>query len=68
MISCPQLQVTIGRYQRLFEEHDIEIDLPKVVQQLGETELMETIDRYDGVIAGDDQFSRRCWPRPRVSR
>lgn len=65
LISCPQLQMTIDRYRSLFADHSIEIDLPNVVQQLGESELLEIIDRYDGVIAGDDNFTQRVLEKAR---
>jgi len=59
LITCPQLQQTIDRYRQLFAESGIEIELPPVVQQLGESELLEIIDHFDGVIAGDDEFTAR---------
>ena len=59
LITCPQLQQTIDRYRPLLAEHEIEIEMPPVAQQLSETELLEIIDRFDGVIAGDDPFTAR---------
>lgn len=59
LITCLQLQQTIDRYRDLFAEHGIEIELPYVVQQLSESELLEIIDRFDGVIAGDDEFTAK---------
>lgn len=59
LISCPHLQRTIDKYQHLFLENDIEIDLPDVDQNLSEEDLLKVIDRYDGVIAGDDVFSEK---------
>lgn len=59
LITCRQLQQTIDRYRTIFAENGIEIDLPELVQQLSEAELLEIIDRYDGVIAGDDQFTAK---------
>ncbi len=57
LITCPHLQQTIDRYRDFFAERDIEIELPHLAQQLGESELLKIIDRFDGVIAGDDEFS-----------
>ncbi len=57
LISCRQLQETIEPYRSLFEERGIEIELPAVVQQLTEQELLDIVDRFDGVIAGDDPFT-----------
>lgn len=57
LITCPHLQQTIEQYRGLFAERDIEIELPHVAQQLSESELLDIIDRFDGVIAGDDEFT-----------
>lgn len=57
LISCPHLQRTIDNYRDLFSQNNIEIDLPEVDQNLSEDDLLNIIDRYDGVIAGDDVFS-----------
>ena len=59
LITCPQLQRTINLYRAFFAEHGIEIELPHVVQKLSESQLLEIIDRFDGVIAGDDEFTAR---------
>jgi D-3-phosphoglycerate dehydrogenase len=57
LITCKQLQQTIDSYLSLFSDHDIEIELPHAVQKLDESELLKIIDRFDGVIAGDDEFT-----------
>jgi len=59
LITCPQLQQTIDGYRDVFTERGIEIELPHVEQQLGESNLLDIIDRFDGVIAGDDNFTAR---------
>jgi len=59
LITCTQLQQDIEHYRDLFAQHGIEIELPSLAQQLGESELLEIIDRFDGVIAGDDEFTAR---------
>ena len=59
LVSCPHLQRTIDNYRDLFSQNDIEIDLPEVDQNLSETDLINIIDQYDGVIAGDDVFSEK---------
>lgn len=66
LITCPQLQRTIDHYRDLFAEQGIEIELPHVIQQLSESELLEIIDRYDGVIAGDDEFTARVLEKGRL--
>lgn len=57
LVTCPQMQVAWPGYAQEFAALGIEVDLPPVTQALSEPELVAIIDRYDGVIAGDDQFS-----------
>jgi D-3-phosphoglycerate dehydrogenase len=59
LITSRQLQQKIGRYRELLARHKVEVELPEFEQQLGEAELLEIIDRFDGVIAGDDEFTAR---------
>lgn len=59
LVSCPHLQKTIDNYQNIFRENDIEIDLPPVIQALKESDLIKIIEKYDGVIAGDDEITLR---------
>lgn len=59
LITCPQLQETIDSYRDLFAQRGVEIELPDLVQQLSESELLEIIEGFDGVIAGDDPFTAR---------
>ena len=57
LITCPHLQRTLDRYQELFRQHQIEVEAPPCVQPLGERELIPIVSAFDGVIAGDDEFS-----------
>ncbi len=59
LVSCPLIHDSIDEFADRFAEHDIAYDVPDVDQQLSEDELLSTIDRYDGVIAGDDRFTAR---------
>lgn len=59
LISCPLILDTIDDYADLFATHDIAYDVADVNQKLTESELLEIIDRYDGVLAGDDEFTQR---------
>lgn len=59
LISCPHLQNTIDHYRDLFAKHDVEIELPDVTQQLKESELLNIIDRFDGMIVGDDEVTAK---------
>ena len=57
LITCPFLGQSIDRYRDVFMNHLIDIESPPVTQKLKESELLEVIDRFDGVIAGDDEFT-----------
>lgn len=70
LVSAPYLQGAIERYRSTFVEHGAEVVLPKVVERLSEEELLGLVGDIDGVIAGDDQFTRtvleRALPRLKV--
>ena len=57
LITCPQMQVGVDEYRTVFAEQGMEVDTPTVMQQLSEADLAEIIDRYDGMIAGDDPLT-----------
>ena len=57
LVTCPQLQRTIDQYRDTFSQHDIEVEAPPLVQQMSESDLLQIIDGFDGVIAGDDPFT-----------
>jgi D-3-phosphoglycerate dehydrogenase len=59
LVSCPLITDSIGEFDDLLDEHDVEYDVVEVDQHLSEAELLEIIDQYDGVIAGDDEFTRQ---------
>lgn len=59
LITCPNLINTIEHFRPAFAELGIEIEIPKFVQQLSEGELLGMIERFDGVIAGDDPFTAK---------
>ncbi len=64
LISVPFLQRDIHKFKHLFEENQIKVDLPQIKgQQLSEKELLSTIEKYDGVICGDDPFTSRVLER-----
>ena len=59
LASCLHFQRHAERYRPLFEERGVTMDLPCVDQQLLESELLEIIDHYHGILAGDDEITRR---------
>lgn len=57
LISCPHLQKTFSHYSHLFEINQIIPTLPPVEQQFSEPELLKIIEKFDGAIIGDDEFT-----------
>jgi D-3-phosphoglycerate dehydrogenase len=57
LVTCPQLQGAFDAYRSRFDELDIDVELPEVLQQLSEEEMAAIIDRFDGAIVGDDVLS-----------
>jgi D-3-phosphoglycerate dehydrogenase / 2-oxoglutarate reductase len=57
LISCLHLQRQIDRYLPVFRKNNISIETPPIDQQMRENDLLHIIDRFDGVIAGDDEFT-----------
>jgi D-3-phosphoglycerate dehydrogenase / 2-oxoglutarate reductase len=58
MISAPYMQIAIEQYRHIFEEKGIELIIPSVKERMSEQELLKTINDVDGVICGDDKFTR----------
>jgi len=59
LITCPQMQRSFELYRPMFDAAGIAVDMPNLVQQLSEEELLEIIGEYDGMIAGDDPVTAR---------
>ena len=60
LISVPFLQKDISKFRTIFHKNQIKTDIPKIKgQQLSEKKLLSIINKYDGIICGDDIFSAR---------
>lgn len=58
LVTCPLIVDSMDEYADRLAERGIEYDVADVDQQLTEDELLAVIDRYDGVLASDDEFTR----------
>ena len=54
LVTCPPMLKQIHLFRPLFEEKNIELIAPNVVQTLTEDELIELLPSMDGWIIGDD--------------
>ena len=59
LISAPYLLPVIEQYQALFDENNAEFTKADVEERLEEADLLPIIAAYDGVVAGDDRFTRK---------
>ena len=63
MVSAPYMVPEIDRFRQWFIDHDIDMDVIDVKERLEEAELLEIIEKYDGVICGDDRFTEAVYQK-----
>ncbi len=70
LFSAPYMIPFLDRFRPYLEKHGIRLIVPDVQERLEETELLDFAGEFDGVICGDDRFTRRvieaCQPRLKV--
>lgn len=59
LISCPLILDDMSEYDPVLSANGISYDVANVDQQLTEDELIKILPEYDGILAGDDELSRR---------
>jgi D-3-phosphoglycerate dehydrogenase len=59
LITAPYMQPVIDSYRPTFEKNGIELVVCPVNERLREGELLRWIRNIDGVICGDDQFTKK---------
>lgn len=67
-MTCPQMQANYPEHAERLAAAGLECELPPVVQALSERELLEIIDRYDGMVAGDDHITARVLEKGAANR
>jgi len=58
LVSAPYMLPVLDNYREVFHSKGAELVIPPVKERLGEDELLEIMGDIDGVIAGDDRFTR----------
>jgi D-3-phosphoglycerate dehydrogenase len=70
LLSAPYMIPFIDRFKPVLEGFGITLIIPVVEERLGEDQLLKFAGKFDGIICGDDRFSRRvieaCVPRLKV--
>jgi D-3-phosphoglycerate dehydrogenase / 2-oxoglutarate reductase len=57
LITSIHLQKAIDSFHHYFHENGIEVEMPTIVQNLNEEQLLGIIEHFDGIIAGDDELT-----------
>ena len=59
LVTAPYMQLAIERFRAGLEERGIELLVPQVNERFEEGELLQWISDVDGVVCGDDRFTKR---------
>jgi len=59
LLSAPYMIPFMDRFGPIFEKYGFEMIRPEVEERLEEAELLDYAGKYDGVICGDDRFTRK---------
>lgn len=68
LVSAPYMQPIINKLLPLFQKRNLEVILPVVKERLEEHDLLPIISDVDGVICGDDRFTRKVLSAARKLR
>lgn len=61
LITCPPMLGKIDDLRHLFDQKQVDMFCPAVVQTLSEDELVRLVPQFDGWIIGDDPATRRVF-------
>lgn len=61
LVTCPPMLGMIDEFRPIFNDKNIELLTPNVVQTLSEDKLMEILPTVDGWIIGDDPATRKVF-------
>lgn len=61
LITCPPMLGKIDDFRYLFDQKQVDMFCPAVVQTLSEEELVRLVPQFDGWIIGDDPATRRVF-------
>jgi len=59
LISAPYMQPVVDRFRSTFEKENMEYVVPPVNERMEEDELLQWLPDIDGVICGDDRFTKK---------
>lgn len=59
LVTAPYMQPVIDQFRSIFDDHEIEPIVPPVEERFDEEDLLKWVAQVDGVICGDDRFTKR---------
>lgn len=59
LVTAPYMQPVLDRFREFFVNRGVELVVPEVAERLEEDALIPLIGDVDGVICGDDRFTRK---------
>lgn len=70
LLSAPYMIPFLDRFRPVLEGYGLELIVPEVEERLEEDQILALAGEFDGVICGDDRFTRKvieaCLPRLKV--
>lgn len=70
LLSAPYMIPFRGRFVPILESFGLEVIVPEVHERLSEAEILTYAGQFDGIICGDDRFSKdvikACLPRLKI--
>lgn len=58
LLSAPYMLIEGDRFDKFFNDHNITVTRPDIVEHMSEAQLLSVIDQFDGAICGDDPYNR----------
>lgn len=59
LITCPEMRIQMPKYHHLLDPDRFDVTIHHTEQRVEEADLCKLIMGYDGVISGDDEFTRK---------
>ena len=59
MVSWSKVVPVLKNYKKIFRKKKIQIEVKKTKQHLTEYRLLKIIDKYEGIICGDDEITKK---------
>lgn len=61
LVTCPPMLKRIDSFRNFFQERNVDITTPDIIQTLSEEELIKLLPEFDGWIIGDDPATKRVF-------